>query len=66
MKRERMFEDYLTKLKDAPERVGRSKATIYRWIAEGRIKVIRPTRDKYVFTHELLQAERDTGGRGLR
>ena len=66
MSRRFTVEDYFTKLRDAPSRVGRSRATIYRWIKEGLISVMRDTRDKYILTVDLLRAERDTGGRGLR
>lgn len=66
MTRPATLEDHLVKLKDAPARVGRSRATIYRWIKEGRVKVLRPGRDKYVFVADLTRAEQETGGRGLR
>lgn len=66
MKREVMFSDHLVRLKEAPEFVGRSRSTVYRWIAQGRVKVIRPTREKWVFVADLRRAERETGGRGLR
>lgn len=66
MTRQATFDDHLVKLRDAPARVGRSRATIYRWIKEGRVKVLHPGREKYLFVADLMRAEQETGGRGLR
>lgn len=66
MKRETMFSEHLVRLKDAPSEVNRSKRTVYRWIAQGRLEVIRPGREKYLIRSELLRVEAETGGRGLR
>lgn len=50
----------------APERVNRSKATIYRWVKEGRVTTIRPLRALWLSVPDLLKAERDTRGQGIR
>lgn len=54
------LEDYFIKLEDAGPRVQKSKHTIYRWIREGRIKVMRIDGVKWLSTPDLLAAERDT------
>lgn len=64
--RETQLTDHFVKLEDAGARVGRSQATIYRWIKEGRVKVVRPKRQKWLSVPDLLAAEQETNGQGLR
>lgn len=47
-------------VRDAPERVLRSRATVYRWIKEGRVRTIRPGRGLWVNVPDLLAAESAT------
>lgn len=54
------LEDHFVKLEDAGARVGKSIHTIYRWIREGRVKVMRTTEGKWLSVPDLLQAEKDT------
>lgn len=43
---------------DAPARVGRSRATIYAWLAEGNIRTWRPGRKLWLNLPDLLDVER--------
>lgn len=54
------LEDHFVKLEDAGERVGKSIHTVYRWIREGRVKVMRVNGAKWLSVPDLLQAELDT------
>ena len=54
------LEDHFVKIADAGPRVGKSKHTVYRWIRDGRIKVMRVNGDKWLSVPDLLQAEVDT------
>ena len=45
---------------DAPDRVGRSRRTVYRWIAEGKVRSWRPGRDLMVHVGDLLDVEKAT------
>lgn len=58
--RETRLEDHFVLLENAPERVRKSKDTIYRWIRDGRIKVMRINGEKWLSVPDLLQAEKDT------
>ena len=53
-------------LADAEELVGRSRDAIYRWVREGKVRTIRPLRRRYFNRQDLINTERDTGGRGIR
>lgn len=46
-------------MKDAPERTGRNRSTIYKWVTAGRIRTMRPGRDLWLFLPDLLDAESD-------
>lgn len=54
------LDDHFVTIEDAGPRVGKSKHTIYRWIREGRLKVMRVNRTKWISVPDLLQAELDT------
>ncbi len=58
--RETTLEDHFVLLENAPERVRKSKATIYRWIRDGRVKVMRINGEKWLSVPDLLNAEQDT------
>lgn len=47
-------------MKDAPGRVDRSVSTVYRWLAEGRIRTIRPGRVLWLNLADLLVADSET------
>lgn len=53
-------------IKEAQSRVRRSRRTILRWAAEGRVRDFRPGRTRFFHLGDLLRTERDTRGRGLR
>lgn len=53
-------------LQEAIVRVRRSRRTIYRWVAEGRVRTWRPMVKQLFHMGDLLKAERDTGGKGVR
>ena len=52
-------EDWIL-LADAPERIGRSRSTVYRWIDEGRIRTMRPLAKLWVSVPDLIQADKET------
>ena len=54
------LDDHFVKLEDAGERVGKSQDTIYRWIRDNRVKVMRINGVKWLSVPDLLQAELDT------
>lgn len=60
MTRQATLEDHFVKLEDAGGRVGKSRHTIYRWIRQGRIKVMRIDGAKWLSVPDLLKAELDT------
>ena len=60
MTRQATLEDHFVKLENAGERVGKSRHTIYRWIRQGRIKVMRIDGAKWLSVPDLLKAELDT------
>lgn len=51
------LEDHFVKLEDAGERVGKSRRTIYRWVREGHVKVMRVNGKKWLSVPDLLAAE---------
>lgn len=53
-------------IQEAQQRVHRSRATIYRWVKEGRVRTWRPLMKQLLNTEDLLQAESDTRGQGMR
>lgn len=53
-------------LAEAQRKVRRSRATIYRWVQEGRVKTWRPLGRQMFNAADLEQAERDTRGQGMR
>lgn len=57
-----MVEDWI-QVHKAPERVGRSKRTVYRWIKDGRVRTIRPLRVLWLNLEDLLRVERETAER---
>lgn len=60
MKRQATLDDHFVKLDNAGDRVGKSKHTVYRWIRQGRIKVMRIDGEKWLSVPDLLKAELDT------
>lgn len=54
------LEDHFVKIEDAGPRVGKSVHTVYRWVREGRVKVMRINGAKWLSVPDLLQAELDT------
>lgn len=54
------LDEHFVKLEDAGERVGKSQDTIYRWIRDNRVKVMRINGVKWLSVPDLLQAELDT------
>lgn len=52
--------DHWIRAKEAPKRIHRSRRTIYRWIAEGRVRSLRPSRDLWVSVPDLLRADGET------
>ncbi len=52
-------DDWLS-LSEACEFTGRARRTIYRWLSEGRIRTIRPSRTLYLNRDDLatLEAEK--------
>lgn len=60
MTRQATLDDHFVKLDEAGERVGKSRHTIYRWIRQGRIKVMRIDGAKWLSVPDLLKAELDT------
>lgn len=60
MTRQATLDDHFVKLEEAGERVGKSRHTIYRWIRQGRIKVMRINGAKWLSVPDLLKAELDT------
>ncbi|MGR4009217.1 hypothetical protein [Leucobacter sp. 1207-22] len=54
------LDDHFVKLEDAGERAGKSQHTIYRWIRDERVKVMRINGVKRLSVPDLLQAELDT------
>lgn len=60
MTRQATLDDHFVKLEEAGERVGKSRHTIYRWIRQGRIKVMRINGAKWLSVPDLLSAELDT------
>lgn len=58
-------EDWVT-VKEAQKATNRSRRTIYRWLAEDRVKTMRPMRVLYLYLPDLWQAVRDTNGRGKK
>lgn len=54
------LDDHFVRLEDAPARVEKSIHTVYRWIREGRVKVMRIDGSKWLSVPDLLQAEVDT------
>lgn len=51
------LEDHFVKIDDAGPRVGKSKHTVYRWIRERRVKVMRIDGVKWLSVPDLLAAE---------
>jgi len=45
---------------EAPERIGRSRRTIYRWIDEGRVRTMRPLTKLWLNVPDLVEADRET------
>lgn len=60
MTRQATLDDHFVKLEEAGERVGKSRHTIYRWIRQGRIKVMRINGAKWLSVPDLLSAELGT------
>lgn len=54
------------RIADAEELVGRSRRTIYRWVRDGRVRTLRPRRYKYFNQADLIAAEAETRGQGVR
>lgn len=54
------LDDHFVKIEDAGDRVGKSKHTVYRWIRDGRVKVMRINGTKWLSVPDLLKAELDT------
>lgn len=53
-------------LGEAQRRTRRSRATIYRWVQEGKVRTWRPIVKRMFHVGDLLAAEKETQGRGLR
>lgn len=54
------LEDHFVKIEEAGDRVGKSKHTIYRWIRQRRVKVMRVNGQKWISVPDLLAAEKET------
>lgn len=44
---------------EAPERINRSRRTIYRWIADGQIRTLRPGRSLWLNVPDLIRVDRE-------
>jgi len=44
-------------MKHAHERIGRNRSTVYKWVAAGRIRTMRPRKELWLFLPDLLAAE---------
>lgn len=45
------------RLSEAPDIVGRSRRTIYRWVSTGALRAYRPQRDLWVKMEDLLEVD---------
>jgi len=55
-------DDWVT-VAQAMERTMRSRPTIYRWIASGKVRTMRPGRALWLSVPDLIQVERELPGR---
>ena len=51
-----MRDDWVT-IKQAMERVGRSRSTIYNWIRGGSVRTMRPLRVLWIYLPDVIRAE---------
>jgi excisionase family DNA binding protein len=47
-------------MSDAPERIGRNRSTIYKWVKAGKIRTMRPGRALWLYLPDLLSAEKES------
>lgn len=47
-------------MKAAASRINRDRATVYRWVKAGKIRVWRPKRELWLYLPDLLKAEEDS------
>jgi excisionase family DNA binding protein len=54
-----MRDDWVT-VRQAEERVHRSRRTIYQWVQDGKIRTMRPMRALWLNVEDLLRVEAET------